>query len=58
MKRFSLISALLTALFCSAFAVAVDAVLNMVTAAQVAMIAALSGFLGSLFAQFVLNRGK
>lgn len=57
MSRMVLIRAALTAVFCSAFAVVVDAVMDMAGPAMVAGLAALSGFCGSLFASLVL-RGR
>ena len=52
-----LISALLTGVFCAGFALGVDAVTEMVETWQVAVIAMISGFCGSLFAHFSLHRG-
>ena len=51
-----LIKAALTGVFCSVFALGVDAVLDMAGQAAVALIAATSGFLGSLFASAVTER--
>jgi len=58
LKDISLISALLTGVFCAGFALVVDAVVSMVSTYQVAILASVSGFLGSLFAQTVLGRRK
>lgn len=56
--RVSLISAILTGMFCAVFALAVDAVVSMVDTWQVAVLASVSGFCGSIFAQTVLGRRK
>ena len=58
MTRTVVTAALLTGFFCAIFAVVVDVILDQLTMGQVMMISALSGFLGSLFAHFVLRRGK
>lgn len=58
MTRMALVSAITTGCFCAAFAVLVDSVAGMLSLSQVIAIAGLSGFLGSLFAHFVWNRGK
>lgn len=58
MTRSVLIAACLTGFFCAIFAVFVDAILDQLNMYQVMLISALSGFLGSLFAHFVLRRGK
>ena len=50
-----LLRAILTGCFCSVFALAIDSALAMVSAYGVMVLAALSGFLGSLFAHFVLR---
>lgn len=57
-NNISLISAILTGVFCAGFALVVDAVVSMVSTYQVALLASISGFLGSLFAQSVLGRRK
>jgi hypothetical protein len=49
-------SALVTGGFCGVFAVLIDAVLPPFMGLNVAIIAGLSGFLGSLFAHFVIGR--
>ncbi|SMY07597.1 hypothetical protein LOM8899_01734 [Flavimaricola marinus] len=51
-----LLAATLTGVFCAVFAVVVNAVLPPVMGLEVPIIAAISGFCGSLFARFVLNR--
>ena len=50
-----LLSALLTGAFCAVFAVGVDTILPEVMGYEVAMIAMISGFCGSIFAQLVLR---
>jgi hypothetical protein len=56
--RAFLIPAVLTGGFCSGFAVLVQYLLPPVMGAEVAVVAAVSGFLGSLFANLVLKRRK
>ena len=58
MLRSALIPALATGLFCSIFAGVLDLATEMLTMVQVMIWAAVSGFLGSLFAKFVLKRGR
>jgi hypothetical protein len=58
MLRTVLIPALTTGAFCAVFAVSIDAIVSMVSTAQVAMLAATSGFLGSIFASLVWRRKK
>jgi hypothetical protein len=58
MIRPILISALLTGVFCACFAVGVDWLTDMLQRGQVAGISFASGFLGSLFASFVMLRGR
>ena len=53
-----LVKAALTGAFCSVFALGVDAVLDMAGQVTVAMVAATSGFLGSLFASMVTDRQR
>ena len=50
--------AVLTGAFCSVFAIAVDALMDQLSMVQVMLAAAISGFLGSLFAHFVLSRAR
>ena len=50
------ISAALTGLFCACFAVGIDWLTDMLERGQVAGISFFSGFLGSLFASFVMYR--
>ncbi|MDV7144990.1 hypothetical protein R3X27_20100 [Tropicimonas sp. TH_r6] len=50
-----LLPALLTGVFCALFAVGVDWLLPPLMGLNVAIIAAISGFCGSLFARFVLR---
>ncbi|WP_101069132.1 hypothetical protein [Roseovarius salinarum] len=52
------LTALLTGLFCSVFAVVVDAILDMAGVWMVAAVSMISGFLGSLFAQLTTGRGR
>lgn len=52
-----LTSALLTGAFCAGFAVVIDRATDMLTTRNVMLLAGLSGFLGSIFAQLVL-RGR
>ncbi|NNF23985.1 MAG: hypothetical protein HKN63_04175 [Rhodobacteraceae bacterium] len=52
-----LTSALLTGAFCAGFAVVIEQATDMLATGSVILFAALSGFLGSLFAQLVL-RGR
>ncbi len=54
--RIFIIPAALTGLFCACFALAIDAALSMVSQVQVAVLAATSGFLGSIFSRLVLGR--
>lgn len=56
MTRFMWVSALMTGLFCAGFAAVVDALTDQLMVWQVIALAALSGTLGSLFAQMVLGR--
>lgn len=58
MTRLILIRAILTAAFCAVFALIVDMVLDQLSAAQIMMIAAMSGFCGSLFAHLVLRPAR
>ena len=57
-KQLSITLALLTGVFCSVFAVVIDAIMDMAGPLQVAILAALSGFLGSLFGQTVLKKKR
>ncbi len=52
------ISALLTGLFCGAFAFGVDYLTDMLDRTNILIVSFISGFLGSLFASFVLRRGE
>ena len=56
MVRTFLVPATLTGLFCAIFSVAVDYVLPPLMGLNVAIIAAISGFCGSIFARGVLRR--
>lgn len=49
-------TALLTGVFCAAFAVLVDAVTDVLAFGAVILVSFCSGFLGSLFAQVVMQR--
>lgn len=53
-----LMAALTTGAFCACFAVLVHTSLGMLTLTGVIGISGVSGFLGSLFAYFVLGRGR
>ncbi|NDR55815.1 hypothetical protein [Aliiruegeria sabulilitoris] len=55
MIRTFLLPAILTGVFCAVFAVGVDYVLPPLMGLNVAIIAAISGFCGSLFARSVLR---
>jgi len=56
--RVALLSAITTGCFCAVFAVFVDVVTDVLTMTQAIAAAAISGFLGSLFAHLLLGRGK
>ena len=56
MIRPVLLTAALTGIFCSGFAVFIDWATDMLAQNQIIMISFASGFLGSLFAQLVLGR--
>lgn len=58
MTKTILISAGLTGLFCAVFAVFVQTATNMLGIGQVAGVSFISGFLGSLFARFVMGVKK
>ena len=58
MTRSILMAALTTGGFCAVFAVGVSQITQMLAIWQVAGVSALSGFLGSLFASFVLRRQR
>ena len=58
MMRPVLVTALLTGIFCSCFALAIDVFTDMLERTNVLLISFASGFLGSLFAHFVLGRGE
>ena len=58
MVRSYLVPAVLTGAFCAVFALAVDAVVSMVSTFAVAGLAAVSGFFGSIFARAVLGKGR
>ena len=58
MIRPILLTAALTGVFCSGFAVLIDWATDMLMQNQVIAISFASGFLGSLFAQTVLGRWK
>jgi len=53
-----LISAALTGLFCSIFAVVVDSILDMLSVWMLAGTAAVSGFLGRIFAHWASGESK
>ncbi len=54
--RIALTSAALTGAFCAGFVVLIDKLAGMLPLAPVIMLSFLSGFLGSLFARFVMGR--
>ena len=56
MSRLMLMSALMTGVFCAAFAAVVDAFTEALTMWQVIGIALVSGFCGSIFASIVMGR--
>lgn len=56
MNRAVLLSACATGGFCAIFAVVVDFFAGMLSLSQVMGVAAMSGFLGSLFAHFVVGK--
>ena len=56
MIRTILFSAVLTGVFCAAFAMFIDYATDMLQRNQVIMISFVSGFLGSIFAQTVISR--
>ena len=58
MVRAAILPAALTGAFCAVFAVAVDLLTNMLEQGQLILVSFTSGFLGSLFARFVLGRGE
>lgn len=58
MIRAILLTAVLTGVFCSIFAVFIDWATDMLMRNQIIAISFVSGFLGSLFAQTVLGRWK
>lgn len=58
MIRSIFLTALLTGIFCSAFAVGIDYVTDMLDRTTVIGVSFTSGFLGSLFAQTVLGRWR
>ena len=58
MIRPVLLSAVLTGVFCAAFAVFIDWATDMLEQNQVIAVSFVSGFLGSIFAQTVLSRWR
>ncbi|MDU8911026.1 hypothetical protein [Aestuariicoccus sp. MJ-SS9] len=58
MLKLALVPALLTGVFCAAFAVGVDFVVGMKGLTTVIVISFVSGFLGNCFAQIVTGRDK
>ena len=53
-----LTTSLLTGVFCALFAVVIDLVTDALSMSVVIGLAFVSGFLGSLFAQVVLGKGR
>lgn len=58
MTRPILISAVLTGMFCAGFAFGIDWLTDMLERANVIVLSFLSGFMGSLFASFVMGRRR
>jgi hypothetical protein len=58
MLRAIILSAVLTGTFCAGFAVLIDLATDMLARQQLIIVSFSSGFLGSVFAQTVLNRWK
>ena len=58
MIRPILLTAVLTGVFCAAFAVGIDLLTDMLERRQVLGVSFVSGFLGSVFAQTVLGRWR
>lgn len=58
MLRALLLPAILTGLFCAGFAALLDVVTNALTMWMVIGLAFVSGFLGNVFSQLVLGKGK
>ncbi len=58
MIRPILLSAVLTGVFCGAFALAIDVVTDMLDRTNVLLVSFASGFLGSLFAQTVMGKWR
>ncbi len=58
MTRPILISAVLTGVFCAGFAFGIDWLTDMLERANVIVLSFLSGFMGSLFASFVMGRRR
>ena len=58
MIRPILLTAALTGLFCSVFAVGIDLLTDMLDRGVVVGVSFASGFLGSIFAQTILGRWK
>jgi hypothetical protein len=54
--RMVLLSACATGVFCAGFAAVVDVITEALTLWQVVTLAMISGFCGSIFAQFILGR--
>lgn len=53
-----LISAVLTGVFCGAFAMGGDYLTDMLDRTNILIVSFISGFLGSLFASFVMRRSR
>ena len=58
MSRAIWISAFLTGTFCGGFALGVDYLTDMLDRTNILVISFVSGFLGSLFASFVMGRSR
>ena len=58
MIRKLLMTASLTGVFCAGFALFIDYATDMLGQVQIVLLSFISGFLGSVFAQTVLGRGR
>jgi hypothetical protein len=58
MIRATFIAAVLTGVFCAGFAAVIGFVTDTLPMLMVIVLAFVSGFLGSLFARFVLGKGR
>lgn len=58
MIRKLVLTASLTGVFCAGFALVIDYATDMLGQGQIVIFSFISGFLGSVFAQTVLGRGR